>query len=296
MVWLIRKNIKRNWGLILLIISLLFNCSKKEEKLLFEDDLEEKTGLFNILDPYPSLKSYFSSMEPGPFNEKMNTSMNYYPEVVVDSMRSLANLTLNKGNTLRALLMEISSALQKINTMDSDKYSTITSLIDRIRLKPESFIETTSPLDHNTLQKIYERNSNVDLIEKQNKIISKLEDKDIQNLIKDLDSIIHKGLVKNSNIKNASTQLLYYTLIPDLHYDKAFKKHFINLLNDLGNLASLKITNKLNQQEKTLPVIIKELTKNIESHFTENNPGESNNVFLQILIIQIQTLMVKILV
>lgn len=65
-------------------------CKPQKDFLYpFEERIEKKKGLFNLLDEYPALKNFFSNAEPNQFNYKLGDSLSFYPDAAIGGMRSL---------------------------------------------------------------------------------------------------------------------------------------------------------------------------------------------------------------
>ncbi|GIX41119.1 MAG: hypothetical protein KatS3mg129_0852 [Leptospiraceae bacterium] len=262
--------------IILFLSNILFglHCTKSSIKdFIFEDNLENKKGLFNILDPYPALKSYFSSMDPHQFNVKADQSLGYYPEITVDSMRSIANVTLNENIKLKALLMELSNTLLKILNMPSTIRNDLLVYIEKIRNSEFSFIESISIVDNRSLKSIYENNTKQELKNDIDDLIEFLDDPDVETFVQDFDEVIFKSIVLNNNTNNAIKNILFQFVQPDLHGDKQFINDLILILSELGKLSKVKINNK------EFHYALKNLIINYESFMTDNNTGETDNQY-----------------
>jgi len=72
-----KKNIKIKNRIITTLLSffiaLTFTSCKDQKDMLnpFQDKIQPKEGLFNLLDDYPALKSLFVNVSPSEFNYKL---------------------------------------------------------------------------------------------------------------------------------------------------------------------------------------------------------------------------------
>ncbi len=259
--------------LLLFIFFIFISCKGQKDFLNpFQERIEPRKGLFNLLDDYPALKSLFSNVDPDAFNYKLAESLSFYPEAGVESLRSLENLTLNENAKLREVLLELSHIMQRVRTYDSASYEQVTDIIQRIRNHPDPFLENIIPLTHNGLKKIYLENTKSQLSSDVLDIVSILKEPDTQQNLKDIEDLLHKTLYLNSNAREGSEKVLQSLLIFSSSDTSALRKKITNLMLQLGDTLG----NKVGYSQKPASRVIKELIVNLESYATAGSGTETN--------------------
>lgn len=258
-----------------LLFFLIVECKGQKDFLHpFQDKIERKKGLFNLLDDYPALKSFFSNAEPNRFNYELGESLSFYPDASVGGMRSLEIITLNPDAKLRNLLMDLSSLLQRIRTYNTTAYEKTTNLIERIRQHPKPFLENILPFTHNGLKKLYLENSSAELEQDALDIKTSLEDPDTIEIIQDIENFLHKTIKLNLNARNALEDLTR-SLIIFTGDTQQLRKKIPQLLFELGNVLG----NQVGYSNKSSDRVIKELIVNLENYATSKTGTEINNIY-----------------
>ncbi|MFN3605478.1 MAG: hypothetical protein ACK4UJ_12290 [Leptonema sp. (in: bacteria)] len=254
---------------------LIVGCKGQKDFLNpFQEKIEKKKGLFNLLDDYPALKSFFSNAEPNQFNIKLGESLSFYPEAGLGGMRSLEVLTLNPNAKLRELLLDISSLMQRIRTYDSSSYNQVTNLVERIRQYPEPFLENIIPLTHNGLKKLYLENTNFDLEQDILEIANSLQKQDTIDLFKELENFLYKTIILNANARTAVEKLTQSLLIFSGNTEN-IRKRLPELLYNFGNVLG----SRVGYSQKSSDKVIKELIVNLENYTTSKTGSETNNIY-----------------
>ncbi|GIX41797.1 MAG: hypothetical protein KatS3mg129_1530 [Leptospiraceae bacterium] len=262
--------------LSLIVIILMISCKGQKDFLNpFQDKIEPKDGLFNLLDDYPALKSLFTNVNPSDFNYKLGESLGFYPDSSVGGMRSLQILTLNPEAKLRELLLEVAGLLQRIRTYDPNSYNKVMNLLQRIREHPDPFLENILPITHNGLKKLYLENTKESLKADALDLVNTLKDPDTKADLQELEDLLDKIIRKNNDTRLATEQLLQSLLIFDTTDTKNLSKTLSELLYNLGNILGTKV----GYSKKSSDRVIKELIVNLENYTTPKSGTESNNLY-----------------
>lgn len=261
--------------LLIFILNLTFCKGQKDFLNPFQEKIEPKEGLFNLLDDYPALKSAFINVNASVFNAKLGESLNFYPDAGLGGMRSLEILTLNPDAKLREVLMEVAGILQRIRTYDENSYEKVMDVLERIRNHPDPFLENVIPLTHNGLKKLYLENTNESFKTDVLDLVSTLRDTETINNIKELEDLLDKIIRKNTNTRNATEDLLQSLLIFETEDTTNLSKTLTNLLYNTGNILGAKV----GYSNKSSDKVIKELIVNIENYTTSKTGSESNNLY-----------------
>lgn len=259
----------------LMLLFLVSTCKGQKDFLNpFQEKLERKKGLFNLLDDYPALKSFFSNAEPNKFNYELGESLSFYPDASVGGMRSLEIITLNPDAKLRNLLADTSSLLQRIRTYDTNAYEKITDVVERIRQHPDPFLENILPLTHNGLKKLYIENSDTELEQDTLDIKTSLQDQDTIDMMKDIENFLYKTIISNANARDGLEDLTRSFLI--FTEDAAqLRKKIPEVLFELGNILG----SQVGYSKKSSDRVIKELIVNLENYATSKTGTEANNLY-----------------
>ncbi len=274
----LKKNNRKIYKYImtLLLFILIFHCKNSKDFLNpFEDKIEPRDGLFNLLDDYPALKSLFSNVNAREFNYKLGESLDFYPDAGIGGMRSLEILTLNPDAKFRELLMEIAAILQRIRTYDPDSYNKVMNLIQRIREHPDPFLENILPITHNGLKKLYLENTSISLQNDVLDLVQTLEDPITKSDLQELEDLIDKIIRKNTNTRQATENLLQSLLIFQTNNTQNLSETLTQLLYNLGNILG----SRTGYSNKSSDRVIKELIVNLENYTTQGNGSESNNLY-----------------
>ena len=265
------------------VVLALTSCKDQKDILNpFQEKIEPREGLFNLLDEYPALKSLFVNVDPSHFNYKLGESLGFYPESSVGGMRSLEVLTLNPDAKLRELLLQLAGLLQRIRTYDSNSYDKVMNLLQRIREHPDPFLENILPITHNGLKKLYLENTQETFKSDTLDLVTTLEKPDTLTNLKDLEDLLDKTIRKNTNARDATEQLLQSLLIFSTNDTKDLSKSLSNLLYNLGNILGARV----GYSQKSSDRVIKELIVNLENYTTPKTGTEPNNLYDDITIYQ----------
>jgi hypothetical protein len=276
-----KKNIKIKNKIITILLSffiaLTFTSCKDQKDMLnpFQDKIQPKEGLFNLLDDYPALKSLFVNVSPSECNYKLGESLGFYPESSVGGMRSLEVLTLNPDAKLCELLLQLAGLMQRIRTYDSNSYDKVMNLVQRIREHPDPFLENILPITHNGLKKLYIENTQESFKSDTLDLAPTLEKPDTLTNLKDLEDLLDKTIRKNLNARDATEKLLQSLLIFSTNDTQDLSKALSNLLYNLGDILGAKV----GYSQKSSDRVIKELIVNLENYTTPKTGTESNNLY-----------------
>lgn len=257
--------------LCILFVPLLFLCCKSKNDAIapasFYDNIPT-TGLrlFNLLDNYPSLKAGFQSLQPIPFNNRLESSMTIpYREDIVGFLRSSSDMLLNPNAHVRQSLLKVHDLLDRIDNAPNQAFDTLQPWLEKLRVYQRPVLRNLSPISQSALAYMYATYSKETMHGKFQELASVLRDPEIKILFVELEDVLDKALNRNANAKAAVQGLLQGMVDPSLIADKVMKQKLIQIISSIGD--------SFNQRAgfsdfKSSDTVLKELIINLEKYYT----------------------------
>ena len=265
--------------LVFLSIELIGNCNQNRKKLsdtnLFIDGIKSSSGLvlFNLLDPYPSLKQAFKSMKVEDFNTRLDSSLRLSAkEDILGVLRMIQKIFLNSRPPLQNLLSETSKILSRIQRNNPITYVNLQPLLERIRSYHKPVIRNLIPITTNYLLTEYNSKNSITIGNQVLSFANELANQNSKNLLEQYQDLAVKTLRSNTVTRNALEDLL--TLFFDSNFggDKKLKDSGIEFLYGIGEMLYKRggINNDTSSE-----TVLKTLMVNSEKYFTIGGANHS---------------------
>lgn len=266
--------------LVLILLQAGWNCQKNSKKLsdqnLFTDGFQSNSGLtlFTLLDPYPSLKRPFSSMNVDDFNTRLDTSLRVSArEDILGGLRLMQNIMLNTRSELQALLAQTSNMLARIQRNNPTTYNNLQPLLERIRNYSSPVIRNVIPITTSYLLQEYTTKSSLTISNQVISFADTLGNADSRKTMEEYQDVAVKGIRSNATVRAAIESATNAFLDPVISADKKMKNGLIGVIYGFGEML-FKRTGP--SENKTSETSIKELMVNYEKYFTVGGSGYSS--------------------
>ncbi|EMJ95982.1 hypothetical protein [Leptospira alstonii] len=262
----------RKWIVIFLTALELFSCKPEDRKfdtLFFYDNIpnEGSLRLFNLLDEYPSLKAGFQSLQSEPFNLHLDRSLRKPARKdVTGFLRVSSDILLKPESKLRESLLKVNILIHRLRDAPSGAFETALPWLEKIRNSPRKVLRNLSPISQGVLIYLYNTYDVTDTETKYEELAEALKDPDMIELFQDLETVLHKALVQNTNARAGVESILKGMI---LSTDKVLKNRMIDLVAEIGNAFQQRAGFK---DFKSSDTVLKDLVVNLEKYYT---PGGS---------------------
>jgi hypothetical protein len=264
---------------ILLSIELIWNCNQNRKKLsdanLFMDGIKSSSGLvlFNLLDPYPSLKQAFKSLKVEDFNTRLDSSLRLSArEDILGVLRMVQKIFLNSRVPLQNLLSETSKILSRIQRNNPTTYSNLQPLFERIRSYQKPVIRNLIPITTNYLLTEYNSKNTITIGNQVLSFANELANQNSRNLLEEYQDLAVKALRLNTVTRSSLEELLTLFFEPSFGGDKQLKDSAIELIYSIGEMLYRRggINNDTSSES-----VLKTLMINFEKYFTNGGANHS---------------------
>ncbi|TGK19271.1 hypothetical protein EHO61_07315 [Leptospira fluminis] len=261
---------KRFWIYTALFLSLA--CKSKEGAMDnpsgFFDNLQNNGGLklFNLLDNYPSLKAGFQSLQPIPFNDRLEGSMTIpYRDDIIGFLRSSSDMLLKPEAHVRQSLLKVHNLLDRIENAPNRAFDTLQPWLENLRVYPKPVLRSLAPLSQNALSFMYSTYSKSDMQTKFQELAAVLRDPEIKILFVELEDVLDKALNQNPTTKGALQGLLQGMVDPSLIADRVMKQKLIQIISSVGESFQQRAGFS---DFKSSDTVLKELIINLQKFYT----------------------------
>ncbi|TGL49931.1 hypothetical protein EHQ61_10035 [Leptospira wolffii] len=267
--------------MILFVVCLGIACQAKDEKPTadgFYDNIEYSgIRLFNIFDSYPSIKAGFQSLDPIPFNERLESSMTIpYREDIVGFLRASGDLLLKPEAHVRDSLRRLHTLLDRIDNAPNSAFDTLQPWLESLRIYNKPVLRNLSPLSQSALSYMYSKYSKDTMQTKFEELSSILKDPEIRILFVELEDVLDKIANQNANAKAALNGLLQGMVDPSLISDRVMKQKLIQIISSLGHSFRQRAGYS---DAKSSETVLKNLVVNLEKFYTAGGEYYSDNNF-----------------
>ncbi|MCP4136838.1 MAG: hypothetical protein GY754_38060, partial [bacterium] len=112
-----------------ILISGFSGCSQ-EEVYKFQSHDNRSFKLWEIFDETPAIKSMFSTLDPGEFNDKLDELISSDPALMVDVLRALSETAYGDDPAFPQAIEDLAESLTTFNNVYTDKEDELNSTID----------------------------------------------------------------------------------------------------------------------------------------------------------------------
>lgn len=255
-----------------MVICLGFACQAGNEtpsaEMFYDNIQTEGVRLFNIFDEYPSIKSGFESLDPIPFNERLQASMSIpYREDIVGFLRASGDLLLKPEAHVRQSLLRVHTLLDRIEKAPNSAFDTLLPWLEKLRIYNKPVLRNLSPLSQTALQYMYANYSKETMETKFKELASILKDPEIKVLFLELEDVLDKAANQNPNAKAAVKGLLAGMVDPSLVSDRVMKEKLIQIIGSLGKSFRQRAGYS---DAKSSETVLKNLAANLQKYYTTN--------------------------
>lgn len=241
---------------------------KKFDALSFYDNIADDGGLklFNLLNEYPSLKAGFQSLQPEQFNLRLDSSMRKPARRdITGFLRVSSDMLLKPEARVRESLLKANLLIHRLKDAPSGAFEGVLPWLERIRKYPGQVVRNLSPISQKALIYLYNTYNTTDTETKYKELSAALADPDMIELFQDLETVLHKALVQNSNARLGVESILKGMIDPTLSADKVLKNQMIRLIAEIGNTFQQRAGFS---DFKSSDTALKDLIVNLEKHYT----------------------------
>jgi len=296
----------------ILYVCLLFfvlECSQKKfhknfyDSNLFFDGFKNVSGLkfFDLLDPYPTLRTAMKSVPVDQFNRRLNLALNeIHPRDINGSLRAIQFVLLDATDTVQSSLQTIASLLNRFRTGDPNSFEILVKYLEKLRTYPKAIIRGILPISAEYLMQEYRTKNSQTLKQNVNSFINELRSENVKNLLTKTEDILHKALFENNNVRIGVETLLRGVVDSSIIQDKTFRESLVQIIYSLGDMMNAKAGFS---DFKAPESLFKELIVLLEKHNTVggtnhtieySNPNYSSEIetLLRDLFVEIKKLIV----
>lgn len=273
----IRRILRKSVGsLCILWISyilffLSFGCkpsSPKYDTKVFFDNIDSYDGLslFTILNGYPVLKSFFTSLDPVDFNKALGDNLaKATREDNLGTLRASQSALLVSRVPMQTLSLDSAALIDKMENTNPGAYNAVQPLFEKIRAYPKRVVRNLVPISANALRQEYISKTKDQVAQSIADFASDLRSADTRELLTEIEDVGYKGLVANANVRTGVENILNGFFDPVLIADRSLKDGFISIIYDLGEMMFKRAGFT---DFKTPNTAMKELVFNLDKYFT----------------------------
>ncbi len=255
---------------ILFALCISLACQANNEKPTadgFYDNVEYSgIRLFNLFDSYPSIKAGFQSLDPVPFNTRLESSMTIpYREDIVGFLRASQDLLLKPEAHVRQSLVRVHTLLDRIQNAPNTAFDTLQPWLESLRVYKKPVLRNLSPISQDALKYMYATYSKDTMKAKFLELASILRDPEIRILFVELEDVLDKIANQNANAKAALNGLLQGMVDPSMIADRVMKEKLIQIISSLGKSFRQRAGFSDSKSSET---VLKNLVVNMEKFYT----------------------------
>ncbi|TGK29036.1 hypothetical protein EHQ12_00995 [Leptospira gomenensis] len=254
-----------------ILFSVFLACkpsSPKYDTKIFFDNIDSYDGLslFTILNGYPVLKSFFTSLDPVDFNKALGDNLaKATREDNLGTLRASQSALLASRVHIQTLSWDFAGLIDKMENVNPGAYNAVQPLFEKIRTYPKRVVRNLVPISANALRQEYISKTNDQVTQSIFDFASDLKSADTLELLTEIEDVGYKALVANANVRSGVESILNGFFDPVLIADRSLKDGFISILYDSGEMMFKRAGFN---DFKTPNTAMKELVFNLDKYFT----------------------------
>ncbi|TGK15261.1 hypothetical protein EHO61_15750 [Leptospira fluminis] len=242
----------------------------------FSDNTTAYTGvsLFTFLNPFPVVKSFFTNLDPVAFNVALGNSLAKAPQPDnLGTLRAAQAMMLQSRPAMQTLASGGADLINKLQTNNSNAYSALQPLMEKIRNYPSPVVRNLVPISAQALLDEYNTNTNLQIQQSITSTANTLKKQTTVNFLQKAEDFLYKALTANANFRSGVQGLLDGFFAPSVLSDPthSLKNGFINIVYGVGDMMNFQ-AGFMNQT--TPATTLKQLILNLNNYFTVAVAGQ----------------------